>query len=225
MWLQDPAPPPAIWWAYVRQIADFLKPGDPSPAEVHPTQRHTQWIYTIGLEPLATDGLKSVRPIGWRFLTGAGSGMALSAMVGQCNESEVPKLTGLSRGPKVTAAVHAAGVLRNLPEAKGGEFEVLVLTIPGLLIEAFWLKTPPDGAETDWFVPFVTISDDLHPMRLYKRADFLKRVQALATKQLDLLKAAAESPSRPPGRLAPRGRARIANQNSKARTTSAASRS
>jgi hypothetical protein len=180
-------------------------------------------VYTIGLESLATNGLKNARAIGWRFLTGAGSDSALSAMVGQCNESEVPKLTGLSRGPKVTAAVHAAGIVRNLPEAKGGEFELLVLTIPGLLLETFWLKTPPNGAETDCFVPFVTISSDLHPLRVYKRADFLKKVQTLAAKQLELHKTAAESPSIAPRRLALRGRARIGNQKPKAQATSAAS--
>jgi len=228
MWPNDPVPPSDIWWAYVRQIADFLKPGDPPPAEVHPTQRHTQWIYTVGLKPLVDTGLNSVKAIGWRFLTGAGSDEALSAMVGQCSDGEVPKLAGLSRGPKVTSALHAARAVKHLAEVEQGKHDLLILTIPGILTEAFWLRTqntPPEGAPTDWFVPFLSPSSKLRALQAYTSAAFLEKAKVLASERLAMDEPATEPLSKTARRPVARGRARIGrptlDPNSQVRTTTA----
>ena len=58
-----------------------------------------------------------------------------------------------------------------------------MLRIPGLLIEAFWLKSANAG--TDLVVPVLTRARELRVMQAYRIADFLKIARPMAKKFLE----------------------------------------
>jgi hypothetical protein len=63
-----------------------------------------------------------------------------------------------------------------------GDFEPRMLRIPGLLVTAFWLKSPTPGA--DWVVPLHTKIGDLLTEKMYTMDEFLKITKSLAEKRL-----------------------------------------
>ncbi len=145
--LENPKNPPEQAIDY---IDAFLQPGDPSPDNLR-QQQYWQWTFTLGLEELAKANAKLPgAAVGWRYVIGDGSGQALSATVDSKN-----KLVGLSRGPAVSSSLNVASELRTLPEAAEDDYEIRLLTIPGLLTEAFWLKSK-DNKKSDLIVPFFT---------------------------------------------------------------------
>jgi hypothetical protein len=158
----------------VDQIELFLSPGDPSHRE-RSQQRDWQRVMTLGLQDLA-NGQMGASPAGWRYLIGISSGDALYATI-----DSQGKMTGLSRGPEVTAVFRAAQDLRTLPEAADNDYEPWVLTIPGLLTECFWLKSP--GGDKDVVVPFLT-SQPLRNGHAYPIDKFLKIVRPWAEERL-----------------------------------------
>jgi hypothetical protein len=158
----------------VTQIEFFLRPGDPSP-RVHGHQRYWQRVLNLGLQDLAK-GQMATAPAGWRYLIGIRSGDALYATI-----DSQGKMTGLSRGPEATVAFRAAQEIRTLPEAADIDYEPWVLTIPGLLTECFWLKSP--GGGNDVVVPFFT-SQALRSGHAYSIDKFLKIMRPLAEERL-----------------------------------------
>ena len=136
-------------------------------------QQSWQWTFTIGLEELAKEQVRlPATAVGWRYIIGNRLGQALSATV-DSND----KLVGLSRGPAVTAGLRVARELKTLPEAADGKYEIRLLTIPGLLTEAFWLKSL-DG-KPDLIVPFST-EQELRLGYPYSIEKFLKIMRPLA---------------------------------------------
>jgi hypothetical protein len=156
----------------IDDIDAFLQPGDPSPSDLR-QQQYWQWTFTLGLEELAKDNAQLPgAPVGWQYVIGNRSGQALSATVDASN-----KLVGLSRGPAVTAALNAARELKTLPEAADSDYEIRLLTIPGLLTEAFWLKSLE--GKPDLIVPFST-AQELRLGHPYPIEKFLKIMRPLA---------------------------------------------
>jgi hypothetical protein len=157
----------------VNQIEFFLRPGDPSPRE-QGQQRYWQRLTKLGLQELA-NGEMTIVPAGWRYLIAIRSGDALYATI-----DSQGKMTGLSRGPEATVAFRAAQEIRTLPEASDKDYEPWVLTIPGLLTECFWLKSP---AGDDVIIPFFT-SQALRSGHVYPIDKFLKIIRLLAQERL-----------------------------------------
>jgi len=178
----------------INQINFLLRPGDPSPQEGR--QRIWQKCHTLSLKALkeAADKLTETQDLNqfaggllakaeasewcWRYLIGFSSRDALFATF-----DPQLKVTGLSRGPKATVAVEAARELRSLPATSDGEYRVRVLTIPGLLTEAFWLTRESGGDPNNFIVPFFT-SQELRGGHAYPAGDFFKLVADLANRRL-----------------------------------------
>ena len=129
------AAPVDVKKAVADHIEAFLMAGDPSPSNQNLLRRYWQQVFALRLEDLAkangldknkaADLLKKSREAGWRYLIGTRAGQALYATVDSAN-----RMTGLSRGTKVSTILQAAVELRTLPEAADGEYELRVLTIP-----------------------------------------------------------------------------------------------
>jgi hypothetical protein len=151
----------------ISQINYLLKPGDPILRE----GRHRSWqiCFAWGLDKVKApdiDRRENVEKLAqetfrtngndwsWRYLVNFSSQDGLYATF---NNSL--KITGLSRGPEAALAIQAARELRSLPEIAEFEYELRVLTLPGLLTETFWLwraaSEPPGG----YIVPFFTCQD------------------------------------------------------------------
>jgi len=181
--------PPEVKKAVEEHIQAFLMPGDPSPHDRN-IQRYWQRVVALGLQVLATANdvdknsastvLVQSQEAGWRYLIGTRSGQALYATVDSAN-----KMTGLSRGTKVNTLLQAAGEIKTLPEAADADYDLILLTIPGLLTESFWLKSG-DG-KSDLIVPFFT-SQELRSGHPYPAEKFLKIVTPLAQRQIASVK-------------------------------------
>ena len=91
-------------------------------------------------------------------------------------------MTNLAQGPRVAEALQAAAAVAALPEVRAADYELRLLRIPGLLIEAFWLVSQSGGA--DLVVPFLTLNKQLQLSRPYPLTDFMNVVQPLATRRL-----------------------------------------
>ena len=66
------------------------------------------------------------------------------------------------------------------------DYEPVALRIPGLHIEALWLRRKPfsERIDDDYVVPFHTFNVNLAAQPFFKMRDFLKIVQPLARQQL-----------------------------------------
>jgi hypothetical protein len=183
--LTQPPPPAAIQGAFDRQLTSFLRTGDPSP-DARRGKPPAYQVFTLGLVPLS-EGRKledNVTSVSWRFLINSSSGGGLYATVA-ARAGEQPKVTGVSRGPKAVIALQANQDLRKLRQADTNEqkYELRLLTVPGLLTEAFWMKWIPDDAEKDLIVPFFT-SQKLVPMHAYSIDEFVGIAGPLAQARL-----------------------------------------
>jgi hypothetical protein len=171
--------------AVINQINFLLRPGDPSPRQ-QGRRRCWQKCFTLGLKtlqkaPSASDMIAKAKNSAWswRYLISFSSHDALYATF-----DYQLKVTGLSRGPKAAVAVQAAGELRSLPEASGGEYTVSVLTIPGLLTEVFWLEWKSGNGPENLFIPFATSQEDLRCGHAYSAEEFFTLAAKLAVADL-----------------------------------------
>ncbi|MCZ2075191.1 MAG: hypothetical protein HUU41_08570 [Bryobacteraceae bacterium] len=162
---------------------EFFRQGDPSP-DVLLESRWGQQVFTLELQDIANGhGLGAAKPTSWRVLAGGETGPAVAASVTQPRSGAAPKMTSLGRGAKVERAFRAAQEIERLPEVLERDYELSVLSIPGLLMEAFWLKPAEGGPEL--IVPFLTLSRHLESMRRYSAEEFFRIVQPLAKKRLE----------------------------------------
>jgi hypothetical protein len=84
----------------------------------------------------------------------------------------------VSRDPLVRRSIDA---LRDIPDIEGlkeEEYELRLLTIPGALLEAFWLKSKTD--RQDFIVPVLAPPGDVEVGRTYSADEFLNLAAALA---------------------------------------------
>ena len=168
-------------------VSDFMDPDDPLANDLRRTQLGLH-IFTLGLRDIVnTAGIQAAKPAGWRFLAGHLSGEVVAADVTEpipgAAQNATPKMTSLSRDPLIARAIRAIHEVETLPEVQEKHYELQVLRIPGLLIEAFWLKSRDTGA--DLVVPVLTRSRELQVMRAYPIAEFLNIVRPMTTKFLE----------------------------------------
>ena len=121
--------------------------------------------------------------MGWRYYAGGDSKASVS---GDIHVSSKPRLTSLSYGHSASHAITAADALLTLTGVEG-HYEPRLLQIPGLLIEAFWLKSngqSSKGEAMDLVIPYHTLSKEVEPTKPYSIKDFMARVYPSAQKAL-----------------------------------------
>jgi hypothetical protein len=140
----------------------------------------TMTLSEIGALPLRP------REAGWRFLASDGKGSIISGEV-----SPTPKgpwrLNSVSRDPAAMAPLQTAEQIERLPDLQGRDFELSVLRVPGVLLEAIVLK--PKGGGDDFIIPVLTPSIELRLSQMYGGGDFISTMQAIVGRfrQLDNL--------------------------------------
>jgi hypothetical protein len=111
---------------------------------------HAQPIYVLTVAG-GPDLRKANTPSAFRYFATNADG---AVVVGEVNANPPPTIANLRYGvsaKKIYVATHAVA---ERPEARGGNFYLRVLRIPGALTEAFWL---PEVTGADGFiVPFGT---------------------------------------------------------------------
>jgi hypothetical protein len=198
MALLEPSAPNEVWWAFVSHVNQFLRPGDPALSDIQSGKQFAQQVFALGLNPLLEDpDLQNAKPGGWRFLTDTRSGQALSAEIKGGGDG-APRMTGLSRGPRVSLALQAAIEVRKLPDVQRNDYELRVLAIPSLLTEAFWLRWASIQARgNDLFVPFYTMAKEVQTLVPFELPDLMAILKPLGVLRKGFNDSAVIPPSKP----------------------------
>jgi hypothetical protein len=165
--------------ARIKDVGDVVRG---LPAEYAPLQ-----VHTLRLDDLVRKAdIASAKKAGWRFLAGGKKlGQPVAADVTEPSQDIPPKMTSLSHGPQISEFLQAVLDLLPLVQAECGavdSYELRILSIPGILIEAFWLKSP--AGDQDLVVPYRNLSRELKGKQVYPMDEFLRIIQPLAEKGL-----------------------------------------
>lgn len=165
--LTEPVPSKRVRDALIEGIADRIYP---------------QRLYALEVSALARGrGLRAAKPQLWRFMATI-AGHDVSCDVSEESSRRGPSMTSVSQGAhvaKARAAIRKAGAL---PEVKKKNFELRLLVIPALSVEAVWLKA--DDPAYDLTIPYLTGGARLKAMQPCVAAKFLDAIHALAARSL-----------------------------------------
>lgn len=143
--------------------------------------------FTLGLRALhRAEGTPSAKPGSWRFFAGA---TADDAIAGHCLQDTATgpwRLTNLAYGTRVAQMIDAAKGLDQLTGLSLDGFELRYLTIPGILVEAFWLVAPVGGTDLAVIFPLPPnqLQRSLNVRAVYELPIFLKIVSTLSAERL-----------------------------------------
>jgi hypothetical protein len=177
-----PTPSQKTREALANGVRTFMEANDPLRDLVRDAQAVLQ-VFSLGLKSIASRaGVAAAKPVGWRVMVGGDSDQAVIAHVHEAlGDDAAPRMTALSRGQKVGDAIRVADLLNRLQQAQDQHYEARLLRVPGVQIEAFWLK-PASG--DGWVVPFLTLTGGLEVAGVYTMDDFLRTIEPLANKRL-----------------------------------------
>lgn len=227
------APTPTGGWMQKLKtsLAAFAHSGDPVTAVLNDEYGPGHCVYSVGLDTIkGLEKLDSINtPLYWRFLA-RGEGAATGAACLATHESSKlpPKVMAALNGPEVAEILETAENLNTLPEITGNpnhHYELRVLRIPALCLEAFWLKSLTGTPEEDLIVPYGLVAKDKHTIKLpggtslkkdqaYPVAKFLEDIQSAARHRCDAEKKAPQAQYnrnlRASGKPFPRGTSKAA---------------
>jgi hypothetical protein len=211
MALITPIPPPAVTRAFREGLitllagpshgsaGTILRQGNagsnaaiPSQADVGllggiTPEHDPQQIFALGLSHLASgSGMAAALPAGWRLYAGNAPGKICHGRVIERHPGDW-KLTACFWGDRVWNAFQESLGLRSLPAVQTANYELRLLAIAGLNLEAFWLVAQQSGLP-DFVVPFpaaplqpipgLNVTGDI------RMADFLSVVVPLAKQRM-----------------------------------------
>src|SRR6266516_1036125 len=140
---------PRAQQAFVKGLLPFLD-GTLSPDQVAgilkrlPDEYHPLQVYILKADKDSV--LADAKMAGWQFLAGGQLGAPVAGHVTMSAQDPAWKMTSLSRGPRIAdflqAAIKLITLVQPLEDLQIQNYELRMLSIPGLLIEAFWLKSP-----------------------------------------------------------------------------------
>jgi hypothetical protein len=160
--------PSAIRKAMIEGLPRFHRPGDPPPSALVNApagQFYALRAFTLGLKDVQGPGIGRAKRAGWRVLVEIPPFPAVACVVTKTRPGGRPRMTSLFRGPQIAQVFLGARQLEFLPEVHAQDCNLQMLSIPGLLTEAFWLKS--QGRGPDQMVPFYTVCDEIKLMRAY----------------------------------------------------------
>lgn len=139
-----------------------------------------QKVYVLGLQQIINGPpLGEQNFVGWRYLTDIAPDLAVAGHISQQNTA--PTFAGLAYGRQLTTAIRASGEVETRPEIAQGNYELRLLRIPGLLVDAYWLHWANDiGSDRDFVLPYDAISMELDSEKLYQMNEFLDAIRGLA---------------------------------------------
>jgi hypothetical protein len=197
MSLITPVPPVACAAAFSAQLPMFLheasgvvkqnylgKPTVPTLAEVGSGTPVPQQVFLLSLNEAANNtGTINPPAVGWRFFVGSSPGATVLGRMVQIAPSNTWKLTGVFYGQRVAQALAASYGLGSLPQVQAADYELRLLAVPGLNLEAFWLAAQKAGS-VDFIIPFPASTGQviqvLQSPSPYQMMTFLFLIRSLA---------------------------------------------
>jgi hypothetical protein len=144
-----------------------------------------QQIYVLDPKEIVKGaGPELAKPVVWQFLRGTASGPAIAADVANTPAGKQPRLTSLARGPLINKSIGSSRQVEKLPEVQKNNYELRRLSISGLSIRAFWLKSLQGGV--DLAVPYHTTYREITDMQPYPMPEFMRILKRLAVRHLKL---------------------------------------
>lgn len=227
------APTPTDGWMQKLKtsLAAFAPSGDPVTTALNEDYGQGHCVYSVGLNTVMNlqklDGINT--PLYWRFLAQGEDTATAAACLATHEQSRLPaKIMAALNGPEVAVVLLSAEKLNHLKEVSGNpnsHYELRVLRIPALSVEAFWLKSLTGKPEDDLIVPYGLVVDGTDSIKLpggtslkkdqaYPVAKFLEDIQSAARHRCDAEKKAPQAQYnrnlRASGKPFPRGTSKAA---------------
>jgi hypothetical protein len=196
MALITPTPPPACAKAFSAGLPMFLygapgvvtkkylgsPPQIPTPSQVGVEQRSEQ-VFLLSLNEAAYH-TGSINPpsAGWRFFAGNQQNETVLGRMIQVPPSQTWKLISVFYGESVYQALRASLHLGALAQVAQENYELRMLAVPGLNLEAYWLVAQKAGTP-DLVIPYPEGSNQLIKVLSggpYKMVTFLALIRPLA---------------------------------------------
>lgn len=136
-------------------------------------------VFTLGLPGVTKADLQSAKERGWRYIVLRDNVPFAMAEVTQAGETGQVRMSHFSFGPEVRASVQALHAIESLDELAEREFELRLLCIPPLNVNAFWLVS--DGDNT--LMP-ISASHGLTAFQPCRVPDFFKSIARAAERRL-----------------------------------------
>jgi len=200
-------PRPSTEWIHRARMSLHGLVGSGSPLinlicdEASPQRHAVHCIWSIGLTTLVNlKGLEDwePQPVCWRFVAGGHESMTAGAagcLAIDAAQGVNPRVVAVSQGSEMSGLLRDAELLNTASELKEHEYELRVLRIPALYLEAFWLRCLGDHG--DWVVPYGLIlggnnqeyvklhgKAKLTKNKPYKASAFLSAVREVARRRL-----------------------------------------
>jgi len=186
-------------------MVDFAAPGDPLTTVLY----DDNWVGRQAVHCVYSAGLKTVRelrrlgqidkPFCWRFIAGGHQTMTSATGCWATHEASgtPPKVMASLQSREmadILACAEKLNDLRELKDRQNDAYELRVLRIPGLSLEAFWLKCEK-SEKNDLLVPYGLVLQGnsriklpggrtLEKNKAYSADEFLEIIQESAMKRL-----------------------------------------
>jgi hypothetical protein len=111
-------------------------------------------VFTLGLADLAAGGgLEAATPTGWRYLVQEGDNVLASAETVATGPGGGQVFSAFNEGRFVASTAEAIQAAQATPQVSQGNYELRLLSVPGLHVMALWLHDTQGTAGTDLLVP------------------------------------------------------------------------
>jgi hypothetical protein len=150
--------------------------------------RYKQQVFTLRLEDVvAQKGMQAAEPAGFYLLAANGSKQAVAAQLSSADTPELVSVSDLSESERIQEAIDAIRRVQETDPARDPAtfYELVTLEIPGLLLQAYWLKAA--GGARGWLFPFHTFFTSPAPFTATLAEQYLTspNVLELARQRLD----------------------------------------
>jgi hypothetical protein len=155
-------------------------------------------LVTLAWEAQEEQGKNVLKPAGWRVLSSTPSGQVVAADV--VKPAAAPsRISSVSFDPRLRKVMQQIKDLETLAAVKQQDYELMIVKVPGILLEAFWLKSRTGAG--DLLVPVLTRSEELKVMEAYPVDRFLDIARQVVTRFLDLRKDLGPDITKPKAQL------------------------
>ncbi|MBL8290683.1 MAG: hypothetical protein JNN08_02540 [Bryobacterales bacterium] len=180
-----PVPPPEVTAALLKGLREYTSPRDPL-LSLPPEAWLALKVFSLQIEDIIQKGgLAAAKPAGWRFLVDGGeaSGGPAAADVAEAATGGQPRMISLLRDPLITNAIQSVHIVERMEQWKSQEYELRVVRIPGILVEAVWLFSPV--GEPDWVIPTLRRSRQIKRLWPYPTGEFFEIAQSASERCLE----------------------------------------
>ncbi len=188
MQLVRPVPPDAVQKAADDGVHRFLSSDDRRLAVLSGSSEAERWnqrVFLLGIKPVIGGVAleKAAMAVGWRFLVRDSAGESVASYITEPPPGGAPRLASVSHGRRLAPYFDAAQKIEQIASAQPqtGLHELRTLTIPCLLIEAFWLV--PETVAGGLIVPFISMVPEFRGMPVLTVERFLEVCKPLAAER------------------------------------------